>query len=48
MKRNYKVIDDQIQKLKDKGLTFKNEEMARKIILRENYYNITELSLIHI
>ena len=42
MKRNYKVIDDQIQKLKDKGLTFKNEEMARKIILRENYYNITE------
>ena len=42
MEKRYPIIEKQIQRLKAKGLKFKNEEKARKIILRENHYNITE------
>ena len=36
-----KILDNQIEKLKNKGLIFKDEESAKKIILRENYKTIT-------
>lgn len=42
MKKRYEVIEEQIERLKGKGLKFKNEEEARKIILRENHFYITE------
>ena len=41
MKR-YEVIDNQIERLKKKGLQFKDENQAKKIMLRENHYYITE------
>ena len=34
-------IEQQIELLKNKGIIFKDEEKAKKVILRENYYNIT-------
>ena len=42
MKREFKTIDEQIEILKHKGLKFKNEDMAKQILLRENYYYLTE------
>lgn len=33
-------IEDQIQKLKDRNLKFNDEITAKKILLRENYYNV--------
>jgi len=40
--KEYEIVDEQIGQLKEKGLNFKDEQMARKIILRENYYYLTE------
>lgn len=42
MKREFKTIEEQIEILKSKGLKFKNEENAKHILLRENYYYLTE------
>ena len=42
MKREFKTIDEQIEILKSKGLKFKNENIAKQILLRENYYYLTE------
>ena len=42
MNVKYKTIENQINLLKSKGLKFKNEELARNKILRENYYFITK------
>ena len=42
MKKRYEVIEEQIERLKQKGLKFKDENKARKIILRENHFYITE------
>ena len=36
------VLDEQIKKLKDKGLIFKDEKSAKKILLKENYYSLTD------
>lgn len=41
MKVKYKTIEDQLILLKSKGLKFKNEELAKEILLRENYYFLT-------
>ncbi|MBR1540899.1 MAG: Abi family protein [Clostridia bacterium] len=38
MKREYTIINKQIEELKSKGLKFKNEQQSKEIILRENYY----------
>ena len=38
----YKSIDKEIELLKSKGLKFKNEDLAREIILKENYYFLTK------
>lgn len=38
---NFPKIDEQIEVLKNRGLIFKDEEKARKFILRENFYNLT-------
>lgn len=38
----YKSIDKEIEVLKSKGLKFKNEDLAREIILKENYYFLTK------
>ena len=42
MKKKYEVIEEVIERLKKKGLKFKDEDNARDIILRENHYYITE------
>ena len=42
MKREFKTIEEQIEILKSKGLKFKNKENAKHILLRENYYYLTE------
>ena len=42
MQKKYYIIDAQIEKLKQKGLKFKNEELAKKTLLKENYYFLTE------
>ena len=42
MKKKYEVIEEEIERLKKKGLKFKDEDNARNIILRENHYYITE------
>ena len=36
--KKYDVIENQIKELKLKGLKFKNEELAKKTLLKENYY----------
>ncbi len=36
-----KKVEQQIEFLKNKGIIFKDEEKAKKIILRENFYNLT-------
>ncbi len=36
-----KKVEEQIETLKNKGIIFKNEEKSKKIILRENFYNLT-------
>ncbi len=43
MQKIYSIIDEQIEKLKQKGLKFKNEELAKKTLLKENYYFLTEV-----
>lgn len=35
------VLNKQISELKKKGLIFRDEEFAKKMILRENYYSLT-------
>ena len=41
MQEKYNIIDKQIENLKLKGLRFRNEELAKEIILNENYYFLT-------
>ena len=38
--KQFKTIDEQIAILKEKGLVFENEEYAKQILLRENYFFI--------
>ncbi len=38
MQKTFKTIDEQVQILKDKGLVIDDEEMAKEILLRENYF----------
>lgn len=42
MEKIFKTIDEQIEMLKNKGLKFKDEEKAKEILLRENYYYLTQ------
>ena len=42
MEKIFKSIDEQIEILKNKGLKFKEEEKAKEILLRENYYYLTQ------
>lgn len=39
--KEFKTIDEQIEILKDKGLSFNDEALAKKILLRENYFFIS-------
>lgn len=38
MQKTFKTIDEQIQILRDKGLIIDDEESAKEILLRENYF----------
>lgn len=38
--KEFKTIDEQIEILKDRGLIFKDTNMARRYLLTNNYYNI--------
>lgn len=38
--KQFKTIDEQVEILKDKGLTIVDEEKTKKILLRENYFFI--------
>ena len=38
--KQFKTIDEQVEILKDKGLTITDEEKTKKILLRENYFFI--------
>ena len=40
--KEFKTLDEQIELLKQKGLIFKNEEEAKNILARENYYFLTQ------
>lgn len=42
MEKVFKTIDEQIEILENKGLIFKNKEKAKEILLRENYYYLTQ------
>ena len=44
--KQFKTIDEQVEILKDKGLTIPDEEKAKKILLRENYFFINGLILL--
>ena len=37
----FKTLDQQIEILKAKGLTINDENFAKKILFRENYYFLT-------
>jgi len=37
-KKVFKTLDEQIEILKEKGLIIENEELAKEVILRENYF----------
>ncbi|HBA37415.1 MAG TPA: hypothetical protein DCY94_01700 [Firmicutes bacterium] len=41
MQKTFKTIDEQITILRDKGLVIEDEEMAKEILLRENYFFIS-------
>ena len=36
----FKTLDEQVEILKSKGLIFEDEDLAREILLRENYFFI--------
>lgn len=38
--KEFKTIDEQIELLKSRGLTFENEKFAKNMLLQNNYYNI--------
>lgn len=38
--KEFKTIDEQIEILKNRGLIFKDTNMARRYLLTNNYYNI--------
>ncbi|WP_245191610.1 Abi family protein [Lactobacillus johnsonii] len=38
--KEFKTIDEQIEILKDRGLIFKDTNIARRYLLTNNYYNI--------
>ena len=40
MEKLFKTIDEQLEILKSKGLIIEDEESAREILLRENYFFI--------
>lgn len=40
MNIEYKNIDEQIEQIKAKNIVIKNEEKAKEILIRENYYNL--------
>ena len=40
MEKLFKSLDEQINILKDKGLIIEDEELAKEILLRENYFFI--------
>lgn len=42
MKAEYKNIDEQIELLKVKNVLIKNEEKAKRVLLKENYYNLID------
>lgn len=42
MENEFKTIDEQIEELKAKGVMFKNESRAKRILLMENYYYLTQ------
>lgn len=41
MNKIFKTLDEQIEILKDKGLLFEDEVLAKEILLRENYFFIS-------
>lgn len=46
MKKDFKTIDEQIEILKKKGLIIEDEEEAKEILLRENYFFINGYRLL--
>ena len=38
--KEFKTIEDQIDLLKNRNISFKDEELAKNILLNSNYYNI--------
>lgn len=42
MNKEFKTLDQQIELLKGKGLIFKDEQEAKNILARENYYYLTQ------
>ena len=40
MEKLFKTLDEQLDILKDKGLIIEDEEFAKEILLRENYFFI--------
>lgn len=46
MKKDFKTIDEQIEILKRKGLIIEDEEEAKEILLRENYFFINGYRLL--
>lgn len=40
--KKYNTIENEINGLKDKGMLFKDEDSTKKILLKENYYNIID------
>ena len=38
--KDFKTLDEQIDILKKRGLSIKDEERAKKFLLSQNYYNI--------
>lgn len=41
MKKVFKTLDEQIEILKDRGLVILDEDKAKKILLKENYFFIS-------
>ena len=46
MNKTFKTVSEQVEILKSKGLTINNEEEAKKILLRENYFFLSGYRLL--
>ena len=43
MQKEFKTLEQQIEILKNRGMTIKDEDKTKKYLLSNNYYNIIKM-----